>query len=370
MSQPQPTTQTATKKTIISYPHFGEYRVAIKVLLSRLFAGAEIMHPPPMTKRTLELGTLNSPEFVCVPYKYTLGNYIEALEQGATVLLQAAGGCRFGYYGEIQDQTLKDLGFDCKFVSLLSDSGFKPKRLYLKMVEAGCQLTFLQFIKHFLFALKVVVIIDKLGLFYRENVAFEVEKGAFNKAREDMYNELLAAKSQFALGKIQKKYDKIYRAIKINKPEKPIKVLVVGEIYCVLEPSSNYFLEDKLAQNNIEIHRYLDMESSIKRHSNKHQQKMADESQGYIKYVLEAHGTYSATKSVKAALNGFDGIIHIKPFGCIPEISAMPAMIQVSSDHKIPILYFSFDSHTSETGIQTRLEAFVDMLQMKKERTK
>jgi len=32
----------------------------------------------------------------------------------------------------------------------------------------------------------------------------------------------------------------------------------------------------------------------------------------------------------------------------------------------MPILYFSFDSQTSETGVKTRLEAFNDMLVMKK----
>ena len=32
----------------------------------------------------------------------------------------------------------------------------------------------------------------------------------------------------------------------------------------------------------------------------------------------------------------------------------------------MPIIYFSFDSQTSETGIKTRLEAFYDMLKIKK----
>jgi hypothetical protein len=31
----------------------------------------------------------------------------------------------------------------------------------------------------------------------------------------------------------------------------------------------------------------------------------------------------------------------------------------------MPIIYFSFDTLTSETGIKTRLEAFYDMLEMK-----
>jgi predicted nucleotide-binding protein (sugar kinase/HSP70/actin superfamily) len=68
------------------------------------------------------------------------------------------------------------------------------------------------------------------------------------------------------------------------------------------------------------------------------------------------------------AEKGFDGIIHLKPFGCLPEISSMPMLQNIGKNYKIPILYFSFDSQTSETGVKTRLEAFIDMIIMRKGR--
>lgn len=46
----------------------------------------------------------------------------------------------------------------------------------------------------------------------------------------------------------------------------------------------------------------------------------------------------------------------------------MPSLQNISNDYKIPILHFSFDSQTSETGIKTRLEAFYDMLIQRKEK--
>ena len=63
---------------------------------------------------------------------------------------------------------------------------------------------------------------------------------------------------------------------------------------------------------------------------------------------------------------GYDGIIHIKPFGCTPEVGAIPIIRKVCSDYQMPVLFFSFDSETSDTGIKTRLEAFYDMLQERK----
>ena len=356
---------TKEKQLVISFAHFGEYNLPIQIILERIFPSAKIILPPNITKKTLELGTLNSPESVCVPFKYHVGNYIEALKDDVDIFFQAASGCRFTYYGELQYQILQDLGYKGKFISLFAEKTLTPKKLYAKLKEAGSKISFLQFIKHFLFTLKMIIIIDKLGEIYRKNVAFEIEKGSFKKARLEMYNEFKEAKGYFNLLKIQKKYLKIYNSIKLDKPNKPIRVMLVGEIYCLLEPSSNYFLEDKLAKNNIEIHRYANLEKSLRHNTYKHQQKIAEASGGYIKYVLDGHGTHSVSKAAKAAKEGFDGIIHLKPFGCIPEISAMPPLLKLGADYEMPIIYLSFDSQTTELGIETRLEAFVDMLKAK-----
>lgn len=55
-----------------------------------------------------------------------------------------------------------------------------------------------------------------------------------------------------------------------------------------------------------------------------------------------------------------------KSAGCTPEIDIMPVLQNISSDYKVPILYLSYDSQTSDTGLDTRLEAFYDMIQMRK----
>ena len=63
---------------------------------------------------------------------------------------------------------------------------------------------------------------------------------------------------------------------------------------------------------------------------------------------------------------GYDGIIHIKSSFCTPEIGAMSIINKISDDYNIPVIFFSFDANTSEVGIKTRLEAFYDMLEMRK----
>ena len=44
----------------------------------------------------------------------------------------------------------------------------------------------------------------------------------------------------------------------------------------------------------------------------------------------------------------------------------MTILDKISNDYNIPIIYFSFDSQDNEVAIETRIEAFYDMLIQKK----
>ena len=70
--------------------------------------------------------------------------------------------------------------------------------------------------------------------------------------------------------------------------------------------------------------------------------------------------------ALTCAKKGYDGIIHVKSFGCTPENDAIPVLQNISRDYKIPVLYLSFDLQTGEEGLSTRLEAFYDMVVMRK----
>ena len=44
----------------------------------------------------------------------------------------------------------------------------------------------------------------------------------------------------------------------------------------------------------------------------------------------------------------------------------MPVLQRISRDYRVPVLFLSYDSQTSDTGLDTRLEAFYDMIAMRK----
>ena len=352
-------------KEIISFPHLGSYYVPISYLIKNL-TDHEVMIPPTITKKTLEIGSKYSPDSVCIPFKYNLGNFIESLDNGATVILQAGGGCRYGNYAEVQEKILKDLGYDFKFYSLVDVDRFKVSYVYKIFKELNPKLSIFKFLKYGIITILMGIMMDNLDKIIRHNIGFEKIKGTFKKTREDMLKEFSNTKGVIHLFRIYRRYKKKFKRIEIDKPTNSLKIGIIGELYTAMEPFSTFFLEEELAKNNIEIKRftnatYLLFTKAIvaKRYLRK--------VKNYCKYKIGADGMDNVYRSLYLIENGYDGIIHTKPFGCSPEITAIPIIDKVCKEHNMPIIYFSFDSETSEVGIKTRLEAFYDMLSAKKE---
>lgn len=133
-----------------------------------------------------------------------------------------------------------------------------------------------------------------------------------------------------------------------------------------MEPFASFFMEEQLTRLGISLRRYTTVTYLLFR-KGKSEKKILEEAKDYINYTLGADGAESIAHAVTLAKEGYDGIIHLKPFGCTPEINAMPILQKVSEDFDMPIMYLTFDSQTSREGILTRIEAFADMLKMKKE---
>jgi len=352
----------------ITVPRIRDFCVPIEALLHMLFPDAKVLIPPKNSKKTLELGARHSPEFVCVPFKYNLGNMIEALEAGADAIIVVGGGCRYGYYGEVQEQILRDLGYNFTFVSFYGKEGLKLRQAYKTLQTVGCKVSYPYYLYALLLASRMFKLMDKNDAFIRENVGFETRANSFEALKKEFYAELLPVRSFTSLRRTARKYNRAFKALPVNPPVKPLHVGIVGELYTVMEPFANFFMEKALAKYNIRVSRFTDADYLLFKDKRRKEKRNLKEAGGYVKYYIGADGTHSVAKCRSLALEGCDGVIHVKPFGCMPENSAMPALINIGADHNMPVLFFSFDAQTSEQGVKTRLEAFYDMLVMRKEK--
>ncbi|HBG02390.1 MAG TPA: CoA protein activase, partial [Firmicutes bacterium] len=148
-----------------------------------------------------------------------------------------------------------------------------------------------------------------------------------------------------------------------------LRVGLVGEIYVAAEPFVNLRLEERLGYLGVEVVRTIHLPQWVEDHIFKNalglykQRSLKRSAAGYLRGFVGGHGLESVARSVDLASKDLAGIIHIFPLSCMPEVIAQGILPQVSQDKKIPIMSLVVDEHGGEIGFQTRLEAFVDLLQ-------
>lgn len=154
------------------------------------------------------------------------------------------------------------------------------------------------------------------------------------------------------------------REIPLNKPADPVRIGIVGELYTAIDENSNLGLDEKLMDMGVEVARTLNFSN---RYTHYHEENMRRTIAEYAEYDMGPTSTMTLAAAKKYAQLGFDGLVHAKCAGCTPEIDCIPVLQRISEDFHMPVLYLTYDTETSDTGLMTRLEAFYDMLAMKKE---
>ena len=352
------------KQTKVAFFRYGYYEPAFKFFTEQVL-DAEFLPLPVATKQTIELGERLSTDYVCTPFKHILGDFIDALEQGANVLVQFGGPCRLGYYGELQESILRDAGYDFVMLNFSEHNSQGPigwAKDCLKKVNPDIN------IPHAVVQLAATANmagkLDKARDYYLANAGFECERGSFKYAWDTFMDELNAASSDHDINDAYNRCMETMRALPIDKPANPIRIGIVGEIFTAFDERSNLNLDEKLLDMRVELYRYLNLTHRFIHYNEPNMRVSAGE---YLRYDMGPTSTMTIVTARRYAERGFDGIIHAKSAGCTPEIDCEPVLQRISADFRIPVLYLTYDAQTSDTGLDTRLEAFYDMLAMKKE---
>lgn len=347
----------------ITFPLIANYDYVVKYFVEQGLEQKFIM-PPPMTRKTMELGEKYSPDMVCTPFKTTIGSMIEALEAGADTIAMTFGLCRLGYYGELQEQILHDLGYQFDFVNLADYTTGKQKDYLKALKRLNPKLNPTRVAKAGVTALKMVEYIDAIEAQYYENCGFEREHGSFKKALDTFYDDMYHAKRRTDVRAGYEKCERAFESLPVDKGEFPLRVGIIGEYFTIMDAFSNLNLEQTIADMGVEVHRWMSIS-----HRNLHyggEKNLNVRINDLCRYEMGPTSTANIWCARDYAERGFDGIIHIKSAGCTPEIDIMPVLQRIGEQYRIPILFLTYDSQTSNTGVLTRLEAFYDMIDMRK----
>ena len=81
----------------LSFPNMGPNWVAFKTLFEQLDPSINVVLPDPTNREAIKVGVKYSPEFVCFPFKATLGDFVNSIKKGADTLVMAidCGPCRY-----------------------------------------------------------------------------------------------------------------------------------------------------------------------------------------------------------------------------------------------------------------------------------
>ncbi|MGN0302263.1 MAG: 2-hydroxyacyl-CoA dehydratase [Anaerotardibacter sp.] len=348
----------------IAFFRYTYYDIAFKYFVEHVL-DAEFIKLPEPTKRTLELGSRNSTDFVCAPFKHILGSYIEALEMGATVLVQFAGPCRLGYYGELQESILRDMGYQFTMLNFAELSGKSAPEYIKECKKINPDLNVPKALKNLITLFHLVEYLDEANDFYLANAGFEKESGTFEKAHQYYFDLMNTIASEKDLQEAHRKGMEAMRAVPLDKPKEPLRVGLVGEIFTAIDPPSNLNINKKLMNMRVELACDVTLTKRFLRYNEENLRATISD---YARFDMGPTSTLTIASTKKFAESGFDGIIHLKSSGCTPEIDVIPTLQRINRETGVPILYLSYDSQTSDTGLDTRLEAFYDMIAMKKGR--
>ena len=362
------------KRVKVAFPHMGTICIGWAAALRKV--GIEPYIPPYTSKKTLSYGTKYSPEAVCLPYKLILGNFVEAIEGGVdyVAMITSPGICRLGEYGTNIQETLSDLGYHANYIELSMYDGIKGLFDFLKRLTGKNDP--ILFSRAIVLITRIIFLLDDLDTALSYYRAREVVFGEAEKHYKKALRLISNVSNTRMLNSCRKRVFKEMSKTEIDPNREVLYVDLTGEIFLVCDKFSNQNIERELGKMGVQTRRSLTVGSFLKdaiipkifrkNDEETHLERAERMAKPYLMRDIGGDALECVSDVAYANAKGKDGIIHISPFTCMPEIMSQNIFPKMREEHDIPILSLVMDEQTGKAGYITRLEAFVDLMRRKK----
>ena len=392
--------QRYKRDRIIYVPYMGDHQRLIAAAMSH--HGAQAVPLPPSDAESAAIGRQYTTGRECFPCIVTTGDILKAVRapgfdpaRSAFFMPSAMGPCRFGQYAKFHRMVLDDLGYaDVPMVELdqvstkgfYSDAGSLGTR-FRKLAWSGIVLVdLLQKIARQIRPYeRTVGDCDSLCTHYIERAARAVERG---DNLLPLAREIVAA----------------FSAIPADRTRRRPRIGIVGEIYVRCNPYCNNSIAEKLEALGAEVwlpaleewvdyityERKVDsrdggdlrgylvelitefvQEREVRRLSRPFRRAIPDLlyeaptpqivglAKPYLHFAVRGEAILSMGRCVEYAHHGFDGVVNVIPFNCMPGTIVDALLERFRKFHPdMPILKMAYDGLT-HVGEDTRIEAFV-----------
>ena len=401
-------------RPVLIVPPLGNTGVAIEYFAERLklftltrfkreFGGDQnSILPSPVTDQIKERGIFDSPAMICFPFKIDLGYLMERLDEFEQVrsqtddifypliLTHASGGyCRERTYGALLEFTLRDSPRNPH-----KDFDFYVARESLPGIwRLICDLSHLSGRNRWGIVNRLNEAIERLNMVeaFEDRVRFAQSMAADFYAIERALAEARQVATFTNLTNSQLKADFIKRLREIDNlemiREKPIGVIAItGEIFHCEElmRNSTHYLGGELLKRgfyfrrDVGLHHYtrrfsLDLQRLAKWIWNQidpfKRDIVAEEAvAGGSLHDPGGHGKDIVALAWRQSQTGeYDGILEVYPFNCSPSVVVSSMVKNIAASAHISYLGLAIDEQSGDGGYLTRIEAFLDTIERKKQ---
>jgi predicted nucleotide-binding protein (sugar kinase/HSP70/actin superfamily) len=350
----------------------GNVRIPLAALMRAL--GAEPVLPPPFDAAVMAEGIRLSPELICIPFKLTLGSVKQALEMGADTILYGSGvwSCRYGYYPRLAEDILHDLGFRFKVITTHTGELNELLKSVVKLSYGNPAVAASRVARALRIGWLKSSAVDAVERLSYDLRPLERRHGATTRVANSVLRRIDETDSPGELVKLRKSIPGEFEAIDVDRTRTPLRIRVLGESFCVLEPFINQNALERLGEMGVRVEPYLTTHRWLGFHSlrigERRRRQLLQPARRYWRYNVGGEDENVVAYLLDAARRGYDGALHLHPFACMPGTVVGPTLSRISREHDIPLLDISLDEQTSDAGFYTRVEAFLSVLEKRRKR--
>jgi len=380
-------------------PYMIDHGYVLAAVMRHCGTDAEAL--PTSDELTLELGRKYTSGKECFPSIITTGDIVKKTlspdfdpEHAAFFMLGASGPCRFGQYNKLHRLVLDELGLQKVPIFVLDQT--KDYHQHVATLGQGFRLQ----------AWRAITIVDLMQKILLERRPYEVNEGETDAVYQEWLELLVEMVEQdscdfesFAL-----RVRDAFEAVKVDKSTPKPRIGIVGEIFVRSNQFANDFVVHKLealgAQCSLPpIEEWMDYtDHQRKRRSRFHleggwrdwaKQKLTEfvqeraaeplrrqfdgaiehfvreqptpevlsHGRAYLSPAVEGEAILSLGRAVEYAEHGFNGIVNVRPFGCMPGAIVSMLLHRFRQDFSLPVFNLVVEG-TKDSGQDIRLEAF------------
>lgn len=359
---------------VITVPRMGNTCLAAKAF----FEAAHIPYvmPERINKQTLQNGIALSPDEICLPFKILMGSYTDCINKGADTILitGSCGPCRFGEYCELQMKLLEKLGARVETIVIDAPKEIGKQELIRRigLISKASPLSAKQKLYALRQALRILALVDSFDEKAYMLAGYEVNQGECKQLLMACHEQAENCRKPEEIKTVLQHYHRKLVNVKTDTNKRPLRIALIGEIYSMVEPFANLYIEEKLMDFGVSSSRLITpswwLKDLVAKPLKLNSMEIRRAAHDYLPYNAGGHAKESIGHAVLCQRENFDGAIQIFPLGCMPEIVAKSILPVIQQDKDFPVLTLVVDEMTGEAGYITRIEAFLDMLAAKRKK--